>query len=534
MLADRLAVRMVVMAALVCMAVGAQPPPADRGAEVENLVKEGKLEDAVETCRSWVREDPEATKPRYLLADVYVRLKLWDRAQEELEAIVDLNPAAASAHARLGDLHRLQEKHDQARQRYQDALRVDPRCLDAHMGLARIALDTDRLGEAAPAVDMAQQIAPDNGCVLALAGELSMRLGRMAEATERLAQALEKDPDCANALYWVAVLTQSEGPEAEDEAQEYWDRFLEAEPDSERAWLARYGLVVIGVTEVPSGPGKDTDPDLSPDGTHAATVVRDGEHAGVWVVALDGSAPPRKVVEGPGVAWVRWTADGSAVLFDFRYEDGGNKTRTFLAPADGQQDPVCLTEDAALTRVVGALPGTDRIVYTDARDFGTMTIDGADRQRLPSQNRGAVEVSFARVSPDGKSVVYQSVDWNDKREGGPARNIAVAPLDGSLPPRIITAEYPGGTRIGHALPAWAPDGKRITLLSDQHRPNQGMDMFAMLPDDPHPPVLLARGGPGVWSPDGTWIVYTAWSQQDPGGMFVLRLGGKRLPIVEPE
>jgi Tfp pilus assembly protein PilF len=496
----------------------------------------GKLDEAVDACRAWIKQEPEATKPHFLLSEVLVRLRLHDRAREELETVLDLNPALAIGHVKLGDLFRIQGDLAGAEQSYQRALQVSDKCVEAYVGLAHCALEAGKPGDAAPAVDAALRIAPDNAAALAVAGQVAYQSGDVAEAEARFRQALEKDPQCADALYGLAALLQTDRPAGEEEAQQLWDRFLQAEQGTERAWLVRNGLVALDTEEIPSAPETDERPDVSPDGRWVVTTVladKDDGHSGdLWVTPLDGSVAPRQITTGAGATSPRWSADGSSVFFEFYYA-GDGKTHVYRVPADGSQEPTCLTEELRIARIVGPLPDGDRVVYTDAWSFWTMKPDGSDKQQLPTKNPGNVEIAFPRLSPDGKAVAYQSLDWSDKRPGAPVRNIAVAPLDGSRAPRCISPDYPPDSRLGNGHPSWAPDGTRLAYLSDERTPKTNYANYAQVIGDQHFPVFLAGGTGAAWSPDGTEIIYTAWRPHDPSAIFVLHLGGKRLPPVRP-
>ncbi len=522
--------------ALVSVPLFAQAPIADRGQQIEALITAGNLEAAVEACRTWVKEDAQATRPHLVLAGVYTRLKLYDRAAEELETVIDLNPASATGHVRLGDLLRRQGKLEAAKTEYLAALAISPKGPEAFVGLAHVALDGQKPEEAAAAVDTALGMAPDNAAVLALAGELANRSGNFAEAATRFKQALDKDPKCADALYGMALLIQGQGQAEEEEAQKYWDRFLEAEVDTERAWAVKYGLVVIAVKEVRSMPSIDQRPVFSPDGTMLAfSGIAKPENLRTWevyVVPADGSQPPKPATTGGGAQYANWMPDGKHLLFDFFYEPTGTRTRSFITSAAGDETPKCLSPEAAICRNAAPLPGTDRIVCCDAFRFYTIKPDGSDRQpsglRLPPSG----EANHVAVAPDGKSVAYMYTKWDEKREGGPAHHIVVARLDGSLPPRRISADYVGA-RLGYSGPAWAPDCRRLAYTTDEDHPSASWDILVQVLDDPHPPLKLLHGSRPSWSPDGTKLVFDTWTARDRGALFIAQLGGKRLPPVKP-
>lgn len=512
----------------------AQAPDAQRQQKIEALMADGKLEDAVEACRAWIKDDPQATKPHFLLAGVYTKLELWDRAQEELEIALDLNPASAAAHVALGDLFRRQEKLDEANQHYQQALAVDSRHVAALIGLTRTALEQRKLDEAAMHIDIALQIAPEIASVLALAGEMANRRGDFAEAAEKFKQALEQDPKCADALYTLGIMVQAQGAWAEDEAQKYWDRFLEAESDTERAWLVRNGLVQLSVREVGGTPGYDQRPVFSPDGKmlafSAATERGNDRSFDLWVMPADGAERVKRVTSGGGALMPAWTPDGEHLLFDFLYEGTGWKRSVYVTNASGKQVPRCLVEDVTLARAPVAIPGTSRFAYTDGWSVFTMTLDGRDRQPAVTREPGRIEIEDLCVSPDGNSIAFAGKNW--PLDGRPA-DIYAAALDGSAPPRKITSDDPSG-RLGSRYPAWSPDGKRMLFASDVNYPKKSWDIFAVVLNDPHPPHKLGLGCRPTWSPGGTKIAFDRWTRRDPAQIFIMELGGKRLPIVKPE
>ncbi len=107
----------------------------------------------------------------------------------------------------------------------------------------------------------------------------------------------------------------------------------------------------------------------------------------------------------------------------------------------------------------------------------------------------------AQISPDGRSVAYVLADT---AKDGAVRHahLWLAPTDGSIPPRELTA----GPRQD-TTPRWSPDGQTLAFLSDRNEENK-QDMY-----------LLPIGGGEArrlgdlhgsladlsWSPDGTTL-----------------------------
>lgn len=337
----------------------------------------------------------------------------------------------------------------------------------------------------------------------------------------------------ADALWDMAVTLQSQG--AEGAAQGYWDRFLEVEPDTERAWLARYGLVALGVREVGGTPGHDQRVVFSPDGTMLAFVgqaqVGGSRDFDVFVMPADGSAPPMPVTVGGGCLVPSWCDAGQRVLFDLLYEETGGNRWIYAVEATGAAEPTPIIEQVINARAPVVIPGADRFLYGDGWHFFTARLDGSDRRPVPLDGCHGLEVDHPSVSADGKTVVFTGRDW--LLEGG-SGHIFLAPLDGSALARRLTHDSVAG-RNGNFYPSIAPDGKRVIWSSDARNPGHSYDTHVLVVDDPRPPVtLIAPGARATWSRDGRRIAFDRWTPGAYSQIWIMELGGKRLPLVEPQ
>lgn len=125
------------------------------------------------------------------------------------------------------------------------------------------------------------------------------------------------------------------------------------------------------------------------------------------------------------------------------------------------------------------------------------------------------------VSRDGRTLLF-----NNARSG--SRNLWTMPLDGSAPPRQITAI--AGDAVMHS--SLSPDGARVAFASrtsgnsDIWTQNvDGSDLRQLTNDD------AADSWP-VWSPDGRWIVFGSFRSGRPETWLVQATGGQAEKVMD--
>src|SRR5687768_7506854 len=146
----------------------------------------------------------------------------------------------------------------------------------------------------------------------------------------------------------------------------------------------------------------------------------------------------------------------------------------------------------------------DKIAFVYAGDIWIVDARGGDARRLTSDE--GMEY-FPKFSPDGRSIAFTG-DYSGSRQvfvmpvdGGRPRQLTYYNDVGSMPPR-------GG--IDNRVLDWTPDGRNILFLPHRLPWGDRMARPYVVPAEGgmEKPLAIPEAGGGMYSPDGTKIVYT--------------------------
>jgi len=229
-----------------------------------------------------------------------------------------------------------------------------------------------------------------------------------------------------------------------------------------------------GLSEIPTGFATrlNNDHGISPDGEylalshHADEHIADPEQAwlasSIYIMPIDGSAPPVKVTSKAPSFWHGWSPDG--------------RTLVYTALRDGLWDIFAIPVSGGDERRLTSCPGLDdgpeyapdgAFIYYNSFCSGTMEIwrmrpDGTEPEQLTDDSYSNW---FPHPSPDERWVVFLSY-LEDQGEDHPfGRQVKLRLMDvrdGSV--RDLTAPFFGGQGTIN-VPSWSPDSRRVAYVT---------------------------------------------------------------------
>jgi dipeptidyl aminopeptidase/acylaminoacyl peptidase len=307
-----------------------------------------------------------------------------------------------------------------------------------------------------------------------------------------------------------------------------------------------------------------SDSQVSPDGKWIAFNVRTTDldanrgRTDIWIVGADGRNLRRLTSHPAADSSARWAADGKGLFFlsarsgssqVWRIRlDGGEAQQVTSLPLDAGT-LVVSSDGKTLAVGVEVFPGQsleatakkleslekrkatgrlyDRLfvrhwdTWSDGRRshlFAVRIEGGEAKDLMPDLDAdvpgkpfgGPEEIAF---TPDGKEIVFAAHDAGREEAWSTDYNLFAVPVDGSRPPRCLTA----ANKAWDTAPVFSPDGKTLAYLA-MARPGYEADRFRIVllpwPEGQGQGRVLTEAwdfsvSSMDWSPDGAKILATA-------------------------
>jgi tetratricopeptide (TPR) repeat protein len=165
-----------------------------------------------------------AYEPHYTLGVLYMQDGQYDEAARELSMAMKLHPDNADGWATLGSLYRKMDKLPEAADALREAIRQMPDVPDSHLTLATVLAQQGNAAEAAAERKKGAELERvvmnrQRATVSTNSGNALLQKGQVADAIERFQEALNQDPNYAEAHRGLANALERQGKKEEAAAE---------------------------------------------------------------------------------------------------------------------------------------------------------------------------------------------------------------------------------------------------------------------------------------------------------------------------
>jgi tetratricopeptide (TPR) repeat protein len=150
------------------------------------------------------QSDPSDKLVLVALRRYYETQQQFDKAEQFLSKLVELDPDKTAGRSQIIDLHARTGRIYQAVSEYQQLLKDDPKYLRGYSRLAELLLELGDVNGATKQVEIALKLTPQDTDALLMRGRLRSLNGQHREAIGDLDQVLRLEPAMPAALYYAA------------------------------------------------------------------------------------------------------------------------------------------------------------------------------------------------------------------------------------------------------------------------------------------------------------------------------------------
>ncbi len=198
-------------------------------AKAELLLQDGKMDDALAAAKAAVAlAEPPAATTQIVLGRIHGARMEYSDAITAFNEAIRLNPRFLQAHLQLARTYFVMGRIDDSLAAAQEALKLQPNLPDAHLMVARAYLTKGDVGGAEKSLKLLSASHPKSAAVQAQLGFLEMLRKNPAAARIAFDRALQLDPNQGDALQALNTLDIRAGNRAA--ARERVERRVKAEP----------------------------------------------------------------------------------------------------------------------------------------------------------------------------------------------------------------------------------------------------------------------------------------------------------------
>lgn len=263
-------------------------------------------------------------------------------------------------------------------------------------------------------------------------------------------------------------------------------------------------------------PGTYIDLEFSPDGGRITYALTQGTSQAIWVANADGTDPVRVSEPAPYAINPEWSPDGEWVVYE---SDLYGPPDIFVAPASGEGDPRRLTDETGLEMYPSWSPDGSRILYrsNEAGNFDLWTVPAEGGE--PTRWTTDPGYEIGSFSPTEPLVAF-------RRDGPEGPTVWLLSTDDGTE-RQLTNE---GSENFSGI--WSPDGSEVLYTSFR----TGLPDIWSVPVDGGEPRQITRdirsdAGPRV-SPDGRWMAFRSERGAQDDIWIVPFAGGEAVRVTD--
>ena len=178
----------------------------------EDLLDQGRNAEATVDFNDAIHCNADCWRAIHNLGVLQAQSGDYESAALHFNKALALNPEYAKAYANRAALQVQSANYQQALEDYQRAIQIDPDLAMAHSGRGRVCHMLGYLEQALRHLDAAQLLTPSDATICLGRGDLLVDLGRYGQARQAYEQAIEIEPNSANAyrnLAWMQATCPS-------------------------------------------------------------------------------------------------------------------------------------------------------------------------------------------------------------------------------------------------------------------------------------------------------------------------------------